>query len=72
MSKAEPMDPVRRALLYTERTVMTIADGLDVKGYADMTPAQRRRWTRKAHRFDGLPWPVTGKGRPTPRRPRRA
>jgi hypothetical protein len=68
MSKAKPMDPEARVLMYVEHVP---ADGGPTR-WGTMTPAQRRRWTRKAHR-DGCTWPVTGKGHATPRqrKPRR-
>ena len=65
VSAAGPMDPDKRAIYYTE---ILAPDGSNA-GWRRMTPAQRRRWTRKAHR-DGFAWPVTGKGRPTPRQRR--
>jgi transposase-like protein len=61
------MDPDARALNYI--LVYDDNDGHAVRR-GGMTPAQRRRWVRKLHRTGGR-WPADGKGRPTPRRPRR-
>jgi len=65
MSKAKPMDADRRALHYVLN--YDEHDEYTVRG---MTGPQRRRWKHKLHRT-GEQWPADGKGRPTPRRPRR-
>lgn len=62
MSNAKPMDPDMRVLMYVEHV-----PAYGPTRWSTMTPRQRRRWTRKAHRYDGFTWPVTGKGRATPR-----
>lgn len=67
MSNAEPMSDDQRALSYLE---ILNTDGTNAGWRWRMTPAQRKRWTKKAHR-DGFAWPATGKGRPTPKRARR-